>query len=168
MHAYGQGLTSVGHYVDKIRHHLRPGCYVGLRELPCQQRRRHLRGGILRQRLHRHRHRQLLALWLVDHGGLVHPYVLLPALGNRKADDSLLNRCTAFLGTAASCPALSDATVSWPAAAAGATVSGVCASGYGGSTQRVCSASGVWLKPTGVACARTWSFHAVGNDFGRF
>ena len=70
------GLTRVyAGCVDKIRHHLRPGCYVGLRKLPCQQRRRYRRGGILRQRLHRHCHRQLLALWRVHHGCDLRSYV---------------------------------------------------------------------------------------------
>jgi hypothetical protein len=52
------------------------------------------------------------------------------------------------------CAADGDATVTWPAADAGVTVSGACASGFGGSPQRTCSSSGVWLAPSGVACAR--------------
>jgi hypothetical protein len=56
--------------------------------------------------------------------------------------------------TAITCPATGDDTVSYASAAAGASVLGVCAPGYGGNPQRVCTLTGVWLAPTGVACAR--------------
>ena len=49
---------------------------------------------------------------------------------------------------------MSDATVSYGATAAGSTATGVCASGYAGSPSRICTATGVWLAPTGVACIR--------------
>ena len=53
-----------------------------------------------------------------------------------------------------SCDAEGDDTVAFPQAAAGSTVVGVCADGYGGGPVRQCTPSGVWLQPTGTPCTR--------------
>ena len=64
------------------------------------------------------------------------------------------------------CAAESTAVVAWSATLGGATATGVCASGYTGTTTRVCSSAGIWLQPAG-ACTRTTRARArVGEEGG--
>ena len=53
------------------------------------------------------------------------------------------------------CPDAADDIVTWTSTPAGSSASGQCIAGYGGNPTRVCSSTGIWLIPTGIACSRT-------------
>jgi len=55
---------------------------------------------------------------------------------------------------AVTCNSISETSVTWPSAQAGATVQGACASGYFGNPTRTCTTKGIWLAPVGQ-CQRT-------------